>query len=201
MNIVNRFLVILADLLLLAGALLVLLITFGAVTPQQVLPAVISNSLLGQWLASFAGLDANSRLITALVALLILVLGLVLLFFELRPAPRVDTLRIRDDSLGAVTVRTASVYDLIQHTAAQMPDVLQVHPQIEMRQQVVHIRCRAALTHDASIPQVSAELQERIKRAVEHHLGMKVAGVAIQAQLEPLSEVVTRPRQARRQLR
>jgi hypothetical protein len=131
------------------------------------------------------------------------VLGLILLVYELRLAPQDTAIRIRDDGLGRVTMRRESVRDLIHHTTAQLPDVLQVDPQIDIGQQGLTIACRTSLTPDAHIPQVSAELQSRIKETVEQHLGMKVATVSVQAQLEPLTGVETRPRsrRLRRQLR
>jgi hypothetical protein len=203
MNIFNRMVVILLDLVLLAGAILMLLITFGAVTAQQVLPAGTAETGVGQWLASFATMPPSTALFATLGAALVVVLGLILLVYELRLSPQDTTIRIRDDGLGRVTVRRESVRDLIRHTAAQLPDVLQVDTRIDIGQQGLTIACRTSLTPDAHIPQVSAELQSRIKQAVEQHLGMKVANITVQAQLEPLTGVDTRPRsrRMRRQLR
>jgi len=202
-NIFNRMVVILLDLVLLASAILVLLITFGVVTAQQVLPGGTAETVVGQWLASFATMPPSAALLATLGAALVVVLGLILLVYELRPAPQDTTIRIRDDGLGRVTIRRESVRDLINHTTAQLPDVLQVDTRIDTGQQGLNIACRTALTPDAHIPQVSAELQSRIKQTVEQHLGMKVANVSVQAQLEPLTGVETRQRsqRVRRQLR
>jgi hypothetical protein len=203
MNIFNRLVVILIDLVLLAVASLMLLITFGVVTAQQVLPSGTVETVPGQWLASFATMPPSAAVIAVLGAALVVVLGLILLVYELRVAPPDTTICIRDDSLGRVTVRTQSVRDLIRHTTAQLPDVLQVDPQIDIGQQGLTIVCRTSLSPEAHIPQVSAELQSRIKQTVEQHLGMKVANVTIQAQLEPLASVDVRPhsQRVRRQLR
>ncbi len=203
MNVFNRILVILLDLLLLAGAVIVLLITFGAVAPTQLLPAGLTDTALGQWLSSFARMPPNATLLTTVSAILAILIGLALLIAELRQERQPRTITIRQDGLGTVTVRAASVRDLIAYTTAQLPEVLQVQPEIESTSRGLQIRCRTALTPEASIPQVSADLQARIKQAVEQHLGMKVAQVAVQAQLEPLAGVESRtPRaQVRRQLR
>lgn len=202
MNIFNRLVVILVDLALIIGAVLILLITFGAVQSAQVLPGGLGESLAGQWLTSFTVMQPNATLVTTISAIAILVVGLLLLVYELRPAPQQRTITIRNDGLGNVTVRTESVRDLILYTVAQIPDVLQVQPHIETTSQGVRVRCRTAVTPDASIPQVGAEMQARIKSAVEQHLGLKVADVAVQAQLEPLAGVnSTRRAQPRRQLR
>lgn len=202
MNIFNRLIVILVDLALIIGAVLILLITFGAVQPAQVLPGGLAGSLVGQWLTSFTMMQPDATLITTISAIVIILVGLLLLIYELRPTPRQRTITIRNDGLGNVTVRTESVRDLILYTAAQIPDVLQVQPHVKTTSQGLHVHCRTAVTPDASIPQVGAEMQARIKSAVEQHLGLKVADVVIQAQLEPLAGVDITPRaQPRRQLR
>jgi ABC-type uncharacterized transport system permease subunit len=203
MNAFNRILVILLDLVLIAGAVAVLLVTFRVLTPAQLLPAGLATTGVGPWLSSFAAMEPNATLVTTAVALVVILIGLVLLIAELRPERQVRTLTIRQDGLGSVTVRLASVRDLVTYTAGQIPAVLQVQPDITTTSRGLQIRCRAALSPEASIPQVSSQLQGRIKEAVEQHLGMKVAEVAVQAQLEPLPGAGSgAPRaSARRQLR
>jgi hypothetical protein len=203
MNVFNRIVVILLAAVLFIGAVLILLITFGAVTPQQILPAGTANTVLGQWIESFARMQPNATLLTTVIAVLVILVSLWILYLELRPKPQPDVIRIREDGLGTVTVRTESVHDLILHTASTMPDVLQVHSRIARGPDGVNIHCRTSLTPEANVPQVTTELQERIKQAVERYLGMNVANVAVDAQLEPLSDVPARtaPRPMRRQLR
>ena len=203
MNAFNRVVVILLALLLLFGAVLVLLITFGAVAPAQFLPGAYAETAVGLWLASFARMPATETLITTAVALVLIVVGLMLLIAEMRPERRTRTITVREDGLGIVTVRAESVRDLIAYTTARMPEVLQIQPEIDSTRSGLQIRCRAALSPEANIPQVSAELQSRVKQAVEQHLGMKVANVAVMAQLEPLAAVKRSPArsQPRRQLR
>ena len=201
MNTFNRILVILLDLLLLIGAIVVLLVTFGVVTPANVLPAGSTQTAFGQWLGSFATMPPDATLITAVVSVLIILAGLALLAAELRPKPRMQTIAIRNDGLGSVTVRTESVRELISYTAAQIPEVLQLQPRLEQGSQGLQIRCRASLTPGANVAEVSTELQSRIKDAVEQYLGMNVASVAVQAQLAPLAGVDSAAPRPRRQLR
>jgi len=203
MNAFNRVVVLLLALLVLVGAVLVLLITFGAVVPAQLLPPAYAETAVGLWLTSFARMQPTATLITSAVALVLIVGGLMLLIAELRPERRTRTITVREDGLGIVTVRAESVRDLIAYTTARMPEVLQLQPEIDATRSGLQIRCRAALSPEANIPQVSAELQSLVKQAVEQHLGMKVANVAVMAQLEPLAGVDRRPArsQPRRQLR
>ena len=203
MQIFNRIVVVLLDVLLIAGAVLLLLLTFGVLTPQQVLPAGMIETAFGQWLASLAAASPATMLLVTLLAGLVVLGGLALLALELRPAALAESIVIRDDALGRVTVQPKSIHDLIMYSAAHLPDVLQVQPTLAHTPQGLIIHCRTSLTPDARIPHVTATLQARIKQVVEQHLGMKVATVTVQAQLEPLAGISTqlRPRTFRRVLR
>ncbi|GAC1556342.1 MAG: hypothetical protein NVS2B7_31950 [Herpetosiphon sp.] len=203
MNIFNRILVIVLDLLLVVGAVVVLLVTLGMLAPAQLLTSALSDTIVSQWLTSFMRMSPNATFLTIVSTVVSILVGLLLLGAELRPRRELQTITIRQDGLGSVTVGLASVRDLITYTAAQFTEVLQVQPQISTTERGLLIRCRTALMPEASIPDVSAALQAAIKQAVEQHLGMKVTQVVLQAQLEPLTGVANRtPRApARRQLR
>ncbi len=203
MNVFNRILVIVLDLLLVAGAVVVLLVTFGALAPAQLRTGAPSDIIVSQWLTSFMRMTPNATLLTTISAVVIMLVGLLLLSAELRPRRQPQTIIIRQDGLGSVTVGLATVRDLITYTAAQFTEVLQVQPEISTTERGLLIRCRTALMPEASIPEVSSALQAAIKQAVEQHLGMKVAQVVLQAQLEPLTGGASRTPRApvRRQLR
>lgn len=203
MQIFNRIVVMLLDVLLITGAILLLLVTFGVLTPQQVLPGGLEETALGGWLASLATAAPATMLLATLLAGFVILAGLVLLALELRPAAQAESIVIRDDVLGRVTVQPKSIHDLIMYSAAHLPDVLQVQPTLAHTPQGLTIHCRTSLTPDARIPHVTATLQARIKQVVEQHLGMKVATVTVQAQLEPLAgiHIPPRPRTFRRILR
>ncbi|HEU4327994.1 MAG TPA: alkaline shock response membrane anchor protein AmaP [Roseiflexaceae bacterium] len=194
MHLFNRLVVVLLDVLLMAGAILLLLLTFGVLTPQQVVPAGLTETALGQWLGSFAGAPPLDRLLVSLLAGLVILGGLLLLALELRPAPQAESIVIRDDVIGRVTVQPKSVRDLISYTAAQLPDILQVDTVMGHSPQGLTIHCRTSLTPEAHIPQVTTLLQARIKQVVEQHLGLKVAVVTVDAQLDSLAGVKTQQR-------
>jgi hypothetical protein len=205
MNVFNRIVVILLALLLLIGAVIILLVTYGVISAEQALPGGLANTPFGQWVSSFAQMGPNSTLLTTVVALVVALLSLIIFLYEIRPGPSApSTIVVREDGLGTVSVRASSVRDLILHTASTVPEVLQIYPHVDMRPDGVNIRCRTSLTPEANVPEVSSLLQERIKDSVERYLGMTVSSVAVDAQLEPLSDVPARsaaPQPVRRQLR
>jgi len=203
MNSFNRILILLLDLLIAAGAVLVLLITFGVITPAQVVPAGLVETSIGQWFASFAAMSPATTTLVTLVATVVILLSLLVVWYEVRSPRPEPAFTIREDAIGRVTVQLASVRNLITYTAAQFPQVLQVQPTMQQSPQGLTIQCRTSFAPDAHLPQVTSDLQERIKQVVEQHVGLRVVGVRIQAQLEPLAggEVTYQPRPARRVLR
>jgi hypothetical protein len=51
----------------------------------------------------------------------------------------------------------------------------------------LRILCRISVDPASSVPDMTQELQERLKGAVEHHVGWTVTQVAIDAQVAPLA--------------
>ncbi len=203
MNLFNRIVVLLLILLTLGGAGLVLALMYGLLAPQQI-PAAVATTPLGQWLASFAQLEQTARVVATVVAALVILLMLWLLYLELRPSRRRDdTIVVRNGPLGPVTFRKDSIRDLVLYVTSTIPNVLQVHPRISTRGDGVDVRCRAALTPEADAAQTGAELQERIRTALEQRLGLRVENIDVNTQFQPLTGEAGQaaPRSARRQLR
>ncbi|WP_025745945.1 alkaline shock response membrane anchor protein AmaP [Kallotenue papyrolyticum] len=199
MNVFNRVLAILIALLLTVGGLLAALVRIGLLAPTHPALAWLTASPAGAWLEQLARTPAAP---TLAIALGVAVLGLLLLWAELRPAPREDRFVLRNDGLGRITIRRASVDRLIAYLAAQTPDILQVRSMIAPSAQGLRVRCQIALRPDANLAESVPRFQQRVKDAIERELGLKVASVTIDTQFEPLPGGLTpAPAPARRQLR
>lgn len=199
MNVFNRLLAILLALLLLLGGLLSAVVRLGLLAPTHPALAWLTSSPLGGWLTQ---LNQMPLAPTVAIALVVAVLGLLLVWAELRPAPREHRFVLRSDGLGRVTIRRASVHSLIAHLAATTPDILQVRPSVEAGAQGLRVHCITALRPDANLAEVVPRFQAQVKEAIERGLGLKVASVVVDTQFEPLSAGLTAtPPPTRRQLR
>ena len=183
MNVFNRLLIILLDLLLLVAAGAVLLTALGLTRPEQLaLPPWFVDRLV-----PFTQLDPTSWSWAVGISVVLLLVGLLLLFLELRPGPRAaPRITLKQDGLGRVTVARDGVRDLVDREAGRVAGVMEVRSHVEEDRAGLRILCRLSVDPTRSVPEMTQELQERLKAVIEHHLGWPVAEVRVDAQAAPL---------------
>ncbi len=182
MNVVNRILLILVALALVVAAGAVLLVTLGALDPEQLAP----TAWLRDRLSPFTDLDDRNRAWTIGVCIAALLVGLVLLMLELKPSPREDWLTLVQDPLGRVTVRRDSIARLATRETTQVPGVMEGRAEVVTGKGQIRIRERLSIDRTASIPAVTQAVGERVRTAVEHYVGRPVTELRLDTQLEPL---------------
>ena len=183
MSVFNRLLIILLALLLLTAAGAVLLTVLGVTRPEQLAP----TPWFADRLMPYTQLDPTSWSWAVGVSSVLLLVGLLLLVLELRPAPRAaPRITLKQDGLGRVTVARAGVRELVEREAGRVAGVMEVRSHVAEDPAGLRIRCRLSVDPTASVPDMTQELQERLKAVVEHHLGRPVAEVSVDAQVAPL---------------
>ena len=70
--------------------------------------------------------------------------------------------------------------------AGRVAGVMEVRSHIEEDPAGLRILCRLSVDPTGSVPEMTRELQERLKAVVEHHLGRPVTEVSVDAQVAPL---------------
>jgi len=188
-NVLNRMLVILGALMVLIATTAVLLVTADLVRPQALAPGAWLMDLL----ALFQRFDPATRYWVLVGCALLLVLGVVLLAWELRPTPQSRRhLLVRQDPLGKVTVDVGGVEELVCREAGRVAGVMEAASRVRQARDGLHIVGRVSVAPDADVPAVTQELQGRIKGAVERYVGRPVTAVHLSTQLAPLSGRRTR---------
>lgn len=189
MNVLNRLLVILGALVVLIATTAVLLVTGDLVRPQALAPGAWSMDLL----ALFQRFVPATRSWVLVGCALLIVLGLVLLAWELRPTPHSRRqLLVRQDPLGRVTVAMGGVEELVCREAGRVAGVMEAASRVRQARDGLRIVGRVSVAPDTDVPAVTQELQGRIKSAVERHVGRPVTAVDLITQLAPLSGQRTR---------
>jgi len=94
---------------------------------------------------------------------------------------------LKQDGLGRVTVARDGVRELVDREAGRVAGVMEVRSHIEQDHAGLRILCRLSVDPTRSVPDMTQELQERLKGVVEHHLGRPVAEVRVDAQVAPLA--------------
>ena len=190
MNLFNRVVVSLLALLLLVASGLVLLVVLGLVRPEQ-LP-------LGPWiqdgLAVLARRERPEWGWAIGISLALLPLTLLLLLLELRLRREAAPLTIKQNGAGRITVAREGVRELVTREASRVTGVMEASSRLEEGADGLRILCRVSVDPTASVPQLSQEVQERVKAAIEHHLGRPVTQVTVHTQLAPLAGRRSAPR-------
>src|SRR5690348_2872463 len=109
MNTLNRTLVILGDLVVLAALVIFILITAGAVAPES----LVSSPALAAPLRDLVPVTPPARVAAVAASAALVFLGLVLLVYELRPGEaREREVTLSDDETGRVTVSVNGLREL-----------------------------------------------------------------------------------------
>jgi hypothetical protein len=185
MNVFNRIIVVLLSLAAIAFSIIVFLLVGGVVRPTQVSPG---GFLLSLW-NLFAQLSPTNATIAAVVCALVVIVALILLILELyifrgEPAPFV----IRQDSLGKVTVARDSVRKLVGYESKAVPGVIETRQAVDKGRDGLRVRVRALLLPEVDAPEVGHNLQEKVQKSIQEHIGLPVSEVQVATQLEPFEK-------------
>lgn len=189
MNVLNRFLVILFDLAIIAAGTALLLIAVRVVSPEQLAPS--SSAVVSAWLIpklqAFDSLQSWSRFQGAVICALVILFGLLFLYLESRALwssePR---LKLKEDTMGTVTVALKGVRDLVNREVSATDGVLEVMSQVKPKRKGLFIQSRISVAPSVNIVELGNQLQEQIKTVIENHLSYPVSGVSVNAQIAPL---------------
>lgn len=180
MNAVNRLLVILLALAVIAAAVIVFLVAAEIARPSDVMPGGWVRDQLREIDQLGGGRKAAS--IGAVVAAA--VVAVFLLILEALPLWRVEKLAVADIGGKGFHIYADSIKQLIEQAGRQTDGVKAVSSELRDTQQGLRISCEATLDSSANMPEAGSELQTRAKAAVESMAGVSVAEVRVKLRYE-----------------
>jgi hypothetical protein len=190
MNLFNRLVVIVLDLLLIAASVLTAL---AAAFPGPAFAYARHSAFTAAWFALLPARPLErGGVIAGAVALCFS--GVVLLFMELRERKVGEELLLHSHAHGDVVVRTDSVRRLAEYVAGQLPNVREVQSRVVPTAQGLRLHCRVAVDPSASVPDLARDLQAKVSAAVEQHLGRPVEKISVAAQITPITQARRRVR-------
>lgn len=193
MNIVNRILVVVGTLLGLVTVSTIGLITLGLLKPEDLLASPWDQGLM-----LFAQLAPGQGWRVLGICVILILLGVLLIAIELRPQSLKDaTLLVKQDGLGQITVAVASIQDLVSREAGQVTGVMDTSTQVKDSPTGMHLHCRLSVDPTSNVPDLTTEVQERLKKAVEHYVGKPVEQVHLNTQVAPLRQSTRKGRRLR----
>jgi uncharacterized alkaline shock family protein YloU len=167
-NTLNRILVVIACLLLIAAS-----------TTLFLLPHIVLVNL-GQWLLDwgnyFNTMDPWTRMgIGVALTVVVTLVLLLVIFLEVR-RHRSRFIRVQQVAGGMANISTDSVVELLQHRLDPLPGVIEVTPRILAKGNRVTAHVDATVAHGTNVPHIANQLIETIQSVLTDELGLKIAG-------------------------
>ena len=173
----NRIVVMVVALVLLAGSIITLLVATEATSPD-------SYGWFDFILQKAADTSGGELAAVIAVAVVIALIAMAVLLIEIalprQPAP----LLISSSDEGITTINQDSVCILAEKTAAAVQNVRDVSCSISEKAGGLVISCQARVSLASNVPELCAELQSKIKEAVEMLTGLPVAQVDVKTKYE-----------------
>lgn len=184
MNVLNRLLVIAVVLAATGGAILLMLLAANVILPEQ----LTANAWLLERIQSLDTYAASRQLTTILISFAVVLLGLTLLYYELRFISKSEPrLVLQQSGQGRMTVSISGISELANHAARQVAGVIEATTKVASKAKGLRVESRVSVEPSAKLADTTKELQERVKTTLEEHLGYPVDNVNVNAQLAPLN--------------
>lgn len=117
--------------------------------------------------------NINSRIITGLSGFLIIIISVFLAQLVLGRFEREKTIAFAT-SFGEVSIALSAVEDLIRRLTSVIPEIKELRPDVRAtRKDTILVDLRVVLKSEASIPELTARLQELARSKIQEVLGLE----------------------------
>lgn len=158
---------------------LLVLYTFFLTVMFLFFATIMLGWLTPQYLLRDLFYPGRSEIFWSLVLILILA-GIRLFWVGVRrPGEKGRHVILAESALGQVNISLQAIENLVVKVVGQVNGVKEVKPKIVSDPQGVGVQVRAVVTPDINIPEVSMEIQQRIKERVFEVTGVTVSRVKV----------------------
>ncbi|MEW6308224.1 MAG: alkaline shock response membrane anchor protein AmaP [Bacillota bacterium] len=148
--------------------------------------AVLAASLIGvalNWLAPFSLLlrvleTTEGRLVTGIVGAVWLIVSLRFLWYGFSRRQSSQTV-VHETALGEVRVSVGAVRNLVSRVARQVKGVRDVRANVRHTPQGIEAEVQLVISPEASVPEVSDEVQKSVRNYVKNVVGVGVTEVRV----------------------
>lgn len=180
MNFVNRLVVSIGALALIAAGVYILLLISGTLAPGDINGEYFVPQI--ERIAADTGADLWADVG---IAIGFIAVGVAVLFVQLaslrRGARGGRTVLLRDDEQGYVRVSVQSIQELAERTAYSVRSVLDARCSIRVTPGGLRLGCRLTLRMATDLPEATASVQTAVREVVERLTGLKVIDVSVTA--------------------
>ncbi|MBF0330620.1 MAG: alkaline shock response membrane anchor protein AmaP [Candidatus Omnitrophica bacterium] len=118
----------------------------------------------------FVYLDSQAGIIAAVIVAATMLIGLAFarIIYGRQEQERIIHF---DNPLGRVSISLAALEDMIRRLSVHTPQVKEIRPEIKATKKGLSVHIRLVLRSDVNIPEMTADLQDIIKRKVQDLIG------------------------------
>lgn len=127
-------------------------------------------------------LNDQNRLLTALIALIVIFLALVLLILSWKTSSNGsgdDGIVVQEGLLGQVTMTVPAIELLIMKSVRQIEGVKDIRPQISKDKSGLTVKLNMMINPELNVPEVTAATQKIVKEQLENVGGLQVNAVKV----------------------
>ena len=186
MNAFNRVFMTLFALLLVAAGVVAFLLIAHVLSPADLPDGCVVVDLVDRIVAAVGGSQAAAYGLSGALV----VVGGLLLVFELLPRRRSSTFLVDTTELGTMTVERDGLCRMAERVASDIEGVIGARASMESRDGAVACRCVVSVHSDAPVKDIAAEVQSQLRASVEQQVGIRLEEVEVKARItnEPRPE-------------
>lgn len=110
-------------------------------------------------------------------------IGSLLFIFKIRNVERKkrkDSIFSIKNDFGDITIYDDTVIGLVENVSGEFAGIDKIKTRVNFKDEEIYINIRGEAEEEISIPQISAELQEKVKKHIENATGAKVNTVNVE---------------------
>ena len=121
---------------------------------------------------SYIQFDPNSRLITGLIGVLLILMSVSFAQLILGKLQRERTIAFNNPT-GQVTISLTAVEDLIKRVTSGIGELKEIKPDVIAGKKGIEVNLRLVLRSETNIPDLTSRLQDLVKAKVQEILGIE----------------------------
>lgn len=124
----------------------------------------------------------KNNYIYSIIGLAFLLVSLRFLIWAIRGTKRRDgeNYLIRHTDLGEVKISSQTIIGLVESVANKFSGIRSIRPGVKIEEGILSIYITGEVVPEVNIPEVSVELQSKVKEHVENCTGAKVNNIKVQ---------------------
>lgn len=132
---------------------------------------LISANDVHQWI-EYLYTDFNTQVYVGLAGFLVILYSLVTFHVTLGNIRREKTIAF-DNPSGQVTISLTAIEDFIKKTAAHIPEVKELKPDVRANKKGINIDARVVVYSDSHIPEATEKVQGILRTRIQEMLGIE----------------------------